>query len=92
MAADCLIDVAGGGAGSEVLEHGVERDQTEHVPVRAMAPRRARTPPAAPAEVVASLQRRTLALGEPACLGLDPLHEPMRERAARRVGILHHHR
>src|SRR5215207_10305614 len=92
MAAHGLIDLPRGGLGGEFFECGVERDEAEHVAVRAVAPRRARTPPAAPAEVVASFQRPTLDLAEPACVGLDPPREPTRERAARRVGILHHQR
>jgi hypothetical protein len=76
MAAHGLVDVTGGGAGGELLERGVERHQAEHVTVRAVATRRARPPPAALTEVVSSLERRALALGEPPCLGLDPPREP----------------
>src|SRR5437899_10595243 len=75
------------GAGCE-LELGVERVQPEDVVMRAVARWRAGAAITDRAEAVAPLQRGDFSLAQPACLRRQAPGEPVRERAAGRVGIV----
>jgi hypothetical protein len=70
------------------VELPVERVQAEDVAVGTVAGRRGGALVAVGAESVPSLVRSRLALAEPVRAGIDPPGEPVREGAARRVGVV----
>lgn len=76
------------GVAARGVELRIEGVQAKAVTVGPVPPRRAGPPVADRAEVVAALARRALPLGEAAGSGVDAPGEPVRERAARGIGIV----
>ena len=70
------------------VELRIEGVQAKAVTVGSGPRRRAGPPVADRAEVAAALPRRALPLGEAAASGVDAPGEPVRERAARGIGMV----